>query len=596
MRKSLASRIIGLTVIYFAAFFFLVILQFSNKGNFSLSVNGMSIKGHFLQSQKAALSADENSNEEDEAGTRRITGGIKIFFGGLEFNLKEEREKGLTLAGADGIVSVNPEYILIAGNSARFELPGGTVLFFNSIESSRGPELQINVEFAENISEVTIPFTPRKSTLVKDKETGVMYNNLLYSFLGQGQELEKGAITLSAERTLISYRSKGEQKVLDPADFIIVQSNNFENALSAWKDSCFAQWSQNAAVMQNEEDIIAFCAEALMRGRYTAAIAAIPGDFSTSARHSYRSAVFTGGMGNAYRTLNASESERMNHVTRLARERSPDILKEEHIIDYLYTRNNLSLANDVINIINDVAPEMLIQDYCPGLFEVYSDMKRWRPEIKNPIERVTEQILHLVLESLNHDTENDLVYASNSEGLSMDFSLRLGKAIIDWAQPEQNTEWAAIGRSLILSVITDNSGGGKFYNVLKPGNYNPREVWLADGGIWAWTVSPAVKASYTSGNLNVDISFPSGSAHYVIIRGIKPFIKLQMHGQDWRTDNQFERYDSSGWIYYQQEQTLILKIKHRATLESIRVFYRVEAPPVVREEPEENNPFEWPQY
>jgi hypothetical protein len=588
MRKSLASRIIGIAVLYCAVFFFLIIVQFSNKGNFSLSVNGMSIRGHFLQSQTSALSAGENSSEEGEPETRKITGGIKIFFGGIDFNLKEEKENGLTLTSTDGTVSVSPEYMLVAGNSARFELPGGTVLVFTSVESSRGHELQVSAEFAENFSEVTIPITPRKSSLSKDNGTGVMYNNLFYSFLGQAQELENRVITLSTEKTFVSYRSRGEQKVLEPADFIIARSHDYENAFSAWKDSSFIHWNKNASVMQNEEDIIAYCAETLMRGGYTAAIAAIPGDFSTSARHSYRSAVFTGGAANANRTLNAAESDRMNLVTRLAREKSLKILKEEHLIDYLYTRGDSSLANDIISIINDAAPEMLIQDYCSGLLEAYSDIKRWRPEMNNPVERLTDQIFNLVLENLNHDTENDLVYASSSEGLNMDFSLRLGKAINDWAQQEQNTEWIAIGRSLILSVLTGDTMGGKFYNVLKPGNYNPHAV-LLDNGIWAWTVSPAVKASYTAGNLNIDISFPVGAAHYVIIRGIKPFIKIQMHGQDWRTDNQFERYDSSGWVYYSQDQTLILKLKHRTTLESIRVFYRVEAPPPiqVQEEPEE---------
>jgi len=596
MRKNLIVRIIGLAVIYCVVFFFLVVLQFSNKGNFSLTVNEMSIRGYYLQSQKAALSADENSGEEGETGIQGITGGIKLFFGGLEFNLKEEREKGLTLAGTDGIVSVNPEYMQVSGGTVRFELPGRTVLVFNSIESSRGPELQISAEFAENISEVTIPVALRKSTLVKDNETGIMYNNLLYLFIGQGQELENGAVTLSKERALISYRPKGEQKALDPADFIIAQSNDYDNVLSSWKDSSFAQWNQNASLLQSEEDIIAYCAEALMRNRYASAIASIPGNFITSTRHSYRSSVFTGGMANAYRTLNTAESERTNLITQLVRDKSPDILKEEHILDYLYTRNNLSLANDVISIINDIDPEILIQDYCPGLLEVYSDIKRWRPEINNPIGRFTEKIFTLVLENLNRDTENDLVYASNSEGLNMSFSLRLGSAIINWAQPEQNAEWAAIGRSLILSVLTDASNSGKIYNTLKPGNYNPQAVRLADNGIWAWTVSPNVRASYISSNLNIDISFQAGLAHYMIIKGIRPFIKIQMHGQDWRTDSQFDRYDSSGWIYYSQDQTLILKLKHRTAQESIRIFYRVEAPPVVQPESQEVISNDWPQY
>jgi hypothetical protein len=59
----------------------------------------------------------------------------------------------------------------------------------------------------------------------------------------------------------------------------------------------------------------------------------------------------------------------------------------------------------------------------------------------------------------------------------------------------------------------------------------------------------------------------------MIIRGIKAFTKIQLYNMDFRTDFQFERYDSSGWSYSTQEQTLIIKMKHRTAVEHIRVFY-----------------------
>jgi hypothetical protein len=76
--------------------------------------------------------------------------------------------------------------------------------------------------------------------------------------------------------------------------------------------------------------------------------------------------------------------------------------------------------------------------------------------------------------------------------------------------------------------------------------------------------------------------------HHIIIRGIRPFIRLQIHGMDWRTDSQFERYDSSGWVYYPQDQVLILKLRHRELVENIRIIYREEPQPVIQEtvEPE----------
>jgi hypothetical protein len=113
--------------------------------------------------------------------------------------------------------------------------------------------------------------------------------------------------------------------------------------------------------------------------------------------------------------------------------------------------------------------------------------------------------------------------------------------------------------------------------MLKLTQYYPRITRLTDGH-FAWTVSPAITTSIVDSNMNIAFSFPVGMTHYVMIRGIRPFIRIQIHGTDWRTDRQFESYDSSGWVYHQEEQVLVLKLRHRTTVESIRIIYR-EAPP-----------------
>jgi hypothetical protein len=163
-------------------------------------------------------------------------------------------------------------------------------------------------------------------------------------------------------------------------------------------------------------------------------------------------------------------------------------------------------------------------------------------------------------------------------------------------------EWAEIGRSLVLSIIalSESSGpltvasdgsiagspggsvlsSGRVYRLLRQGEYQPRAVSIgrASGGIWTWTVASAVRAAYSQneeGNtiLDISVSFPAGETHYMIIRGIRPFIQLQLYDIPFRTDPQFERYDSSGWSYSASEQTLVLKMKHRISTEHIEIFY-----------------------
>jgi len=59
----------------------------------------------------------------------------------------------------------------------------------------------------------------------------------------------------------------------------------------------------------------------------------------------------------------------------------------------------------------------------------------------------------------------------------------------------------------------------------------------------------------------------------MVVRGVKPFNRIQIYGMDFRTDPRFERYDSSGWAYSASEQTLLLKMKHRSPTEYVRIFY-----------------------
>jgi predicted DNA-binding transcriptional regulator AlpA len=176
----------------------------------------------------------------------------------------------------------------------------------------------------------------------------------------------------------------------------------------------------------------------------------------------------------------------------------------------------------------------------------------------------------------------------------------LGTALIAWAGAAGRDEWADIGRSLILSVLSwqDNNGtvpafiemsesggftastGGTLsaatiYKIISPGEYYPRAVVIgsAVNGLWAWTVASAVTAVQENNVLDIAAYFPVGETHHMMIRGVRPFYKIQIYNIDYPTDSQFESYDSSGWVYSAQEQILTVKLKHREPAEHIKIFY-----------------------
>ncbi|MDR0486617.1 MAG: hypothetical protein LBG91_00045 [Treponema sp.] len=579
MKKSLVSRILGIAVLYCAVFVILVALQFSRKGSFTLSSGAMTISGHYPQSPE----------KNTESGERSLSGGVKVFFGGLEFGLKEDGRKGLILAGAGNtVVPVNPDYMVLKENTAIFGLPDGTVLVFTSLDSARGPELRINATFADDASGVTIPFTLRRSSFAGDNgQPRILYNGDYYFFGRTDRDIENGKLVLTTENTFFSYRSGGKESGFVPADYVVTSARNpqdYEDALEKWRNQSFVYWNQNASSLRDEDDITAYCGEALQRNYYGTAVSLIPRDFLNSARRSYRSSGFLGGMTGAYQSFTAAEREETGRITRLIREGTLNFLKEDHIIDFLLTRNNTSLANDVLDMIAKVSPENIMLEDCPGFLEAYFDFVRWRLPSMNPVEPSIDQILLLISENIQYDTGKDLVFVLHNEEAEMKFNLRLGKALLDWAENAENDGWAAVGRSLILSALADGVGSGELYRILNPAGYNPRAASIGANGLWAWTVSPSVSAEYRNSDLNIEVSFPENMTHYMMIRGVRPFTRIQIHNTNYRSDSQFERYDSSGWMYYSQEQLLVLKLKHRVTMESVGVVYQVErAPEIVAE-------------
>jgi hypothetical protein len=135
----------------------------------------------------------------------------------------------------------------------------------------------------------------------------------------------------------------------------------------------------------------------------------------------------------------------------------------------------------------------------------------------------------------------------------------------------------------LSALFTGGDNSGELYNILASNENAPKAARLTDTH-WVWTVSSSVSGSYINGNLNISVNFPVNQTHYIIIHGVRPFLNVRLHDINFRTDSQFERYDSSGWVYYSQDQVLILKLKHRVTVENISIIYRQEPQPVVVDE------------
>jgi len=185
------------------------------------------------------------------------------------------------------------------------------------------------------------------------------------------------------------------------------------------------------------------------------------------------------------------------------------------------------------------------------------------------------------------------VYVLINDQVDPAFNLRTANALMGYGTAANQGDWAGIGRSIVLSMLAmfDPQGSmaasfkvssdgnslvpsgdrtfssAHFYRFIAPREFFSRaEPISAEGfsGVWTWTGARAISATMQGGVLDIAVDFPVGETHYMMVRGIKPFTKMRLYGIDFRTDSEFERYDSSGWSYSASEQTLLLKMKHKS--------------------------------
>jgi hypothetical protein len=599
MKKPVFPRIIGLLFLYGAFFVMIAMVQFTKQGGFTRRIGDFVITGQYRVPDAADAPADPN--------TYFLRGGIRIFFGGLEFSLTgDDSGFGFVKTGGEREF-ILPDSMVLSGEQAVFSFPGGTELSFSTQYIRGKPELRISARLEEGAEVLELPYTPLKASQIQDDGGGqflVLADGENYSFGRSSLDSQRRVLLLDREGPGISYRAVPEKKAFDPADFIISRAQDkqqYEEALNQWRDQNYSRWNRLIGSTVEEDLVVAYEAEALRRGAYRSAQSTAPAAFLKAAQRTFRSSVFLGQLPAGFRSLAAFEREKIGRLSRLLNEKSLDFFKEPHVFKFLALRGYTAFMDDGAALVYALDPLALTADISPGIIEGFVDWKIYRPGAENPFARLIDQACFLLSERIRREAGWELCLVFLEETADPLFNLRLGRALAAYGESAGEESWAALGRSLVLSVLSLEDAGGtlpgglllsetgelrehtnlprlssvQLYQILAPGEYFPRavKVGAASNGLWAWTAASAVSLIQANNILDISVSFPAGETHYMILRGVKPFTKIQLYNMDFRTDPQFERYDSSGWVYIAQDQTLLLKMKHRAAVEHIRLFY-----------------------
>jgi len=618
MRKRVVPRLALALLVSLGAFVFISAVQFARYGAFSMQVGAMTVSGRHYNGGLA----DAEAELYGPGGWTRLDGAALVSFGGIEFQLAD----GFVVIGAEGErLPAHPKYLRVSGYEAIFSLPFGMELSFESLLRDGAPEagdLRISGCFPEGIAAVEVPFRLRRSaTAAWDNAVGVLgitYDNARHSFSRHSRDLAENRLVLSARAPTVFYRAMTDAAVVSLSDFIVPgmeDASVFAAELSAWIDRSFEAWGANIAAADADK-VIAFGSEALRRGLYPAAMSAVPASFGNDPGVGWESAVlqFDRGVGlweRAAREAAEAEERKAAHVGEfLARRDYGALFAESRLIEFFAARGRGEVIDGVVSSARGIDPSLITLAASAGALESYADHGRWRAGAENPFAPLAERARQVVVERLRQC--GDTVLAFSPEGVAdVELNLRIGAALREWGERAGEEEWAALGRSLVLSVLSfgdaagclpatlvsaaadgaltpsaERIGSASAFRALGENEFLPRAVATGAPGVWAWTTARSVSVTQTAAFMDIDVSFVAGQTHYVMLQGVRPFAQLQMHGANMPRNPSFESASViSGWDYFADTQTLVLKIQHRTNVERVRVQFTAPPPAQVAAAP-----------
>lgn len=196
----------------------------------------------------------------------------------------------------------------------------------------------------------------------------------------------------------------------------------------------------------------------------------------------------------------------------------------------------------------------------------------FHPENPEAVSIITLEAAELLREA--GDKTNDLNL--------LDLSSALRESILSRAQ-EDGTLPARISFSRERpSLEIGKIPAEEIFTLYQEESFSPRIIDLNDTvspGAWLYTTVQNSNVKKLADSIEVEVQFPVGQIHHLVIKGVEPFDRIFLHNIRWKSDPRFQRY-SDGWVYNSISKTLYIKVKHRSEKERIRILFTPPKPEV----------------
>ena len=608
--KHRLSRIVAITALYILIIFGIFILQFTIGKTFSYTIGSMTVSGR---------------HDADKSGNTVPLLPLHIVSNGLDFYISEKNPiTAQTVSGMEQPLRVL-EYKK-EDNSFAVVCSDKVSIHFSSYNLNTELEsVRISVSMPQDIKAVYFPWKLTQSARLERQNNQIFLRHGKkryvfkggYGFENSNEETndEFPHLVLTAEKPSALYETYAESKSLafeNIPDMPLASDAMYAEAKEAFRKR--AEEALKNAVQSknpNEHIVTAYIAEAARNGNYRTALQEAPANLLPRERRTYLSATFYNNLNQTAKLLAAKNAEKIREITAEITRKNPAVFGEKALLPYLTNHSKTNLVPALENAAVSLAESGLMADTAAGILELSMDFDLYFPDRQN-VFRTLEEKCEKALKAALFSTDEGLYLSTDRQTVDTEKTLRTAAVLIRYGtENAQKTGWKFAGQMLYSSILLLSGSSSslpasfdiqgdrssklglkaddsiilhaeQLYPMAVTDNtFYPHEESLANQawpGLWAWTSAKRIGIiQNTARNFSFRVEFKEGETHYMILQGIRPFFRIQIHGIDFRSDSRFELYNSSGYVYDAATRTLLLKLKHRKDAEDIQLF--LGAPP-----------------
>ena len=544
-----------------------------------------SILEKFGKLQLSLESAEALDSQNAEENITTLNNKLQVTYNGLNFHSDDQNCARITFNNSEEKEIKLTNWEKTSELSFSLFFTEGVSLNFSLSDNNENAGLYVIADMPSNAASILLPFNYNYSMKILSQENGkFVLSDKKNTWDLALPELNDGFIKFTPNGSIAHYSVHNNTKKFsfeDLSEVAMADSSAFKAVLNDFYNNLIT--TVKASITDpniSEQAVVSYIAAMAQNGKFQQAIDDIPQNFKRSNQRTYLSAPYLNNLVNMNTSLETTVKEKSNLISKASYSESPDIFTERNIAAFLMIYKDTATAKKIIENASNYVIENLTIAQISGLLRTYCDLCLLQPDFAAILKPCLETYIERITDACTF--ENDvLVISENGNFLSVIQAAETGAAILRYGLISDNETLIKAGRVIISSYLAESSSFDSrtlsaLYPILAYDNtfYPHFEIIQKkdNESIWAWTCAKTIKYKKENANsTEFTIDFPEGSTHYVILKGIKKFDTIYLYNMAFRTDPRFETYNSSGYVYQKDTETLLLKSRHKSGTERVRI-------------------------